>query len=146
LADRAESALRQQAGIDEDEIAVLEEIAIPTPAERPKREQREYSDRDRSDRPRGDNFSRGDRSDSRSNSREARAPRSGESRGYSDDRKPYRGDSSGESRGYPAGPRGGQVRGHGSDSTRRFDGRGDSGQTSSRGPIKPTGKGPKRER
>lgn len=146
LADRAEVALRKQAGIDEDEIAVLEEIAIPTPADRPKREPREFKDRDSSERPRGDKFSKGDRGDFRSRDRGGRPPKSGESRDFRGDRKPNREGSSGGSGGYSVGPRSGETRGGRSASQGGFVGPGDSGSVSSRGPIKPTGKGPKRER
>lgn len=61
LANRAEIALAKQAGLDEEVFSVLEEIQIPTPADRPKRdESSRFSPRDgeRPRRPFGDRPSR----------------------------------------------------------------------------------------
>lgn len=95
LAERAEAALNQQAGIDPEAISVLEEIEIPKASERPKR-----------------NF------DGAGNSEGRQQPRSKSSfSDRSEQRREFRGASD------SAEPRGG-----------------------SRGPIKPSGKGPRRER
>lgn len=95
LAERAEAALNQQAGIDPEAISVLEEIEIPKASERPKR-----------------NF------DGAGNSDRRQQPRSKSSfSDRSEQRREFRGASD------SAEPRGGN-----------------------RGPIKPSGKGPRRER
>ncbi len=122
LADRAESALLKQAGIDEDEVSVMEEIHIPQPSDRPKREYSSHGDDQkrefgsRNERERREFGSREDRPKREFGSREDRPKREFGSR---EDRP-----------------------------KRDFGDRGDSGPRGSapRGPIKPTGKGPKRER
>lgn len=59
LADRAEAALFKQSGVNEEMVSVLEEIKIPTPSERPKRDENSrFSPRDDKPKRRFDDKSR----------------------------------------------------------------------------------------
>ena len=111
LADRAERALSQQAGIDPDAISVLEEIEIPKASDRPKRNFEGREDRAFGERGGGPRDSRGSRE-------RGREPR--DSRGSRE-----RGNTFKDASGF------GKLVEHNKDN---------------RAPIKPIGKGPKRER
>lgn len=117
LANRADAALASQAGVDPDAISVLEEIEIPQASERPKR-----------------NFEGRENASTSGRVREPRRER--ESFG----RQPSRGIEAGERK-----PTGDRERPNRSGAERSFSERADWSREN-RGPIKPTGMGPKRER
>ena len=117
LANRAEAALDLQAGVDPDAISVLEEIEIPQASDRPKR-----------------NFEGRDSASTRGRVRESR----GGMEGF--DRQP-RGDREKPDRS----PRGDRERSERTGADRGFGNRADQSREN-RGPVKPSGMGPKRER
>jgi hypothetical protein len=132
LANRAEIALLKQAGLDEEMVSVLEEINIPTAADRPKRDDTSrYSPRD------GDRSARdGDRS-----GRDGDRPRRPFSdRPSRDGDRPSRsfGDRPNREGGRPGRPFGDRPRGDGDRAQRDGD--------RPSGPIRPNGKGPARDR
>ena len=128
LAARAEAALDQQAGIDPDAISVLEEIEIPQASDRPKRnfegrESTSISSRVRDYRGDRERFDRQPRGDIEKPDRQPRGDRE----------KPDRS------------PLGDRVRSERTGADRGFGNRADQPREN-RGPIKPSGMGPKRER